>query len=113
MKTLAISNKNQVILPKMGIMTNVVELSRHDFIYVKNLLKANDTLYIDKDQNRFWNENALAVFYKGFKLGYLNDSIGKVVIRLINKFENLHITVKNLPKSANAFSGMDILIQVV
>ncbi len=112
MKTLAISTKNQLILPKMGIMTNLVELSRHDFIYIKDLLKGDDILYIEKDQNRFWNKEALAVFYKGFKLGYLNASIGKVVERLINKFGDIHVSVKNLPKSSTPFSGMDILIQV-
>ncbi len=113
MKTLAISNKNQLILPKMGIMTNLVELSRHDFIYVKDLLKRDDILYIEKDQNRFWNKDALAVFYNGFKVGYLNASIGKIVNRMINKFGDVRVSVKNLPKSTNPLSGMDILIQVI
>tara|TARA_B100001287_G_scaffold70393_1_gene58034 strand:+ start:42620 stop:42961 length:342 start_codon:yes stop_codon:yes gene_type:complete len=113
MKTLALTTKNQLILPKMGIMTNIVELSRHDFIYVKDLLKCEDVIYIKKDQNRFWNKDALAVFYKEFKLGYLNDSIAKVVNRLINKFGEINVTIKNLPKSSNPFSGIDILIKLI
>ena len=36
MKTLAISEKIEVILPKMGIMTHLVELTRHDYIYIKD-----------------------------------------------------------------------------
>ena len=46
MKTLAISKNIEVILPKMGIMTHLVELTRHDYIYVKDSLKINDLLKI-------------------------------------------------------------------
>ena len=68
MKTLAISNNIEVILPKMGIMTHLVELTRHDYIYIKDQLKINDILFIEEDKSRFWDENSLAVFYKDFKL---------------------------------------------
>ena len=71
MKTLAISKNISFILPKMGIMTHLVELSRHDYIYVKDNLMNNDILQIESDKSRFWEENSLAVYYKEFKLGYL------------------------------------------
>ena len=34
MKTLAISNEGKIVLPKMGIMTHLVELTRYDYIYI-------------------------------------------------------------------------------
>ena len=33
MKTLALSTTENLVLPKMGIMTQITELSRHDYIY--------------------------------------------------------------------------------
>ena len=59
MKTLAISKNIEVILPKMGIMTHLVELTRHDYIYVKDQIKINDVLSIEVDKSRFWEENSL------------------------------------------------------
>ena len=44
MKTIAITKNLEVILPKMGIMTHLVELTRHDYIYIKDRLKVNDIL---------------------------------------------------------------------
>ena len=32
MKTLALSTTENLVLPKMGIMTQITELSRHDYI---------------------------------------------------------------------------------
>ena len=47
MKTLSISKNIEVILPKMGIMTHLLELTRHDYIYVKDQIKINDVLSIE------------------------------------------------------------------
>ena len=112
MKTLAISNNIEVILPKMGIMTHLVELTRHDYIYIKDQLKINDILFIKEDKSRFWDENSLAVFYKDFKLGYLNSSINKVVHKMINKYGFVKVILKNKPLGRNPFEGIDVLIQI-
>ena len=112
MKTFAISKNISFILPKMGIMTHLVELSRHDYIYVKDNLKNNDILQIEFDKSRFWEENSLAVYYKDFKLGYLNCSISKVVQKMINKYGDVKVILKNKPKVYNPFEGIDVLIQI-
>ena len=112
MKTLAISKNIAFILPKMGIMTHLVELTRHDYIYIKENLKTNDILHIESDKSRFWEENSLAVYYKEFKLGYLNSSINKVVQKMINKYGEVKVILKNKPKGHNPFEGVDILIQI-
>ena len=45
MKSLALTKNTEILLPKMGIMTNLVELSRHDYIYIKDALKINEKLF--------------------------------------------------------------------
>ena len=112
MKTLAISKNISFILPKMGIMTHLVELSRHDYIYIKDNLKNNDILQIESDNSKFWEKNSLAIYYKDFKLGYLNSSISKVVQKMINKYGNVRVILKNKPKGHNPFEGIDVLIQI-
>jgi hypothetical protein len=112
MRTLALSNNQEMILPKMGIMTHLVELTRYDYIYIKNNLKTDDILTLEIDKSRFWEKDALAVFYKGFKLGYLNSSISKIVNKLIVRFGGVNVAVKNTPLNSNPFSGLDIIIQI-
>ena len=80
--------------------------------YIKENLKTNDILHIESDKSRFWEENSLAVYYKEFKLGYLNSSINKVVQKMINKHGEVKVILKNKPKGHNPFEGIDILIQI-
>ncbi|MDG1238718.1 MAG: hypothetical protein P8Q16_01160 [Flavobacteriales bacterium] len=112
MKALAISDSIEVLLPKMGIMTHLVELTRHDYIYVKDQININEVLSIKADKSRFWEENSLAVFYKEFKLGYLNNTINKVVQKMIIKYGYVKVILKNKPKGSNPFEGIDVLIQI-
>ncbi len=112
METVALSTSSRLLLPKMGILTNILHLSRYDYIYVKNILKENDFLTVQLETNRVWTNGNLAVFYNGYKLGYLNSGIGKVVLRLIEKFGDVKVIVKKIPKKSNPFSGIDILIQI-
>ena len=75
-------------------------------------MKINDILFIEEDKSRFWDENSLAVFYKDFKLGYLNSSINKVVHKMINKYGFVKVILKNKPLGRNPFEGIDVLIQI-
>ena len=79
---------------------------------MKDSLKINDSLTIDSDKSRFWEENSLAIYHKGFKLGYLNSSISKVVQKMINKFGYVKVILKNKPEGNNPFDGLDILIEI-
>ncbi|MBF37065.1 MAG: hypothetical protein CL836_06505 [Crocinitomicaceae bacterium] len=112
MKTLALSSTENIVLPKMGIMTQLIELSRHDYIYVKNHLNENTPLIIELDKSRYWDENALAVFYKGFKLGYLNQTISKVVKKLMTKYGGVSAILKHKTTAKMPFDGIDILIKI-
>ena len=112
MKTLAISNENKIGLPKMGIMTHLVELTKHDYIYIKESINQEDVLRIEMDKKRCWDQNAIAVFYKGYKLGYLNNSMSLMINKLINRCYDFNVIIKNKPSNLNPFDGMDILIQI-
>ena len=112
MKTLAISNEGKIGLPKMGIMTHLVELTRYDYIYIKDLLKEDDILDIKIDKNRSWDKNAISILYKGYKLGYLNNSMSVIVKKLINRCHELKVIIKNKPSYSNPFDSMDVLIKI-
>jgi len=112
MNTIALTDKSKMALPKMGIMTHIVELSRHDYIYVKGHIKINDQLIIKEDCSRFWDPCALVLYYKGFKLGYLNNSINKVVHKILNRFGEVQIEVKNISSKNQPFDGVDVLIKI-
>ena len=112
MKTLALSTTENLVLPKMGIMTQIIELSRHDYIYVKHLLNENTSLLISEDKSRFWDANALAVFYKHFKIGYLNPSIAKMVKRIMVKYGGVSAELKHKSSNNLPFESLDIVLKI-
>ena len=111
MNTLSINAYPKQELPKLGVLTQLVELSRHDYIYIKEKLKPGTELEIAKDKSRIWDSQALAVYYKGFKLGYLNQSINRTVNRMIFNFGDIKIKVKSVHKT-DLFKGLDVLIEL-
>ncbi|MDG2343894.1 MAG: hypothetical protein P8L23_04890 [Flavobacteriales bacterium] len=111
MNTLSITTYPKQELPKLGVLTQLVELSRHDYIYIKEKLKPGIELEIAKDNSRIWDSQALAVFYKGFKLGYLSQSINRTVNRMIFNFGDVKIKVKSVHKT-DLFKGLDVLIEL-
>ena len=111
MNTLSINTYPKQELPKLGVLTQLVELSRHDYIYIKEKLKPGTELEIDKDKSRIWDSQALAVYYNGFKLGYLNQSINRTVNRMIFNFGDIKIKVKSVHKT-DLFKGLDVLIEL-
>ena len=112
MKTLALSTTENLVLPKMGIMTQITELSRHDYIYVKHLLSENISLLISEDKSRYWDANALAVFYKHFKIGYLNPSIAKMVKRIMVKYGGITAELKHKSSNSLPFEYVDIILKI-
>jgi hypothetical protein len=111
MNTLSITSYPKQDLPKLGVLTQLVELSRHDYIYIKEKIKPGTELEINKDNSRIWDAQALAVYYKGFKLGYLSQSINRTVNKMIYNFGDIKIKVKSLHKT-DLFKGLDVLIEL-
>ena len=114
MNTLSITRTSPIIkkeLPKLGVLTQLCELSSHDYIYIKDKIINGAVLQMEKDKTRFWDSEAIAVFYKGFKLGYLNQSINKTVNRMIFNYGDVKIKVKSVHKT-DMFKGLDVLIEI-
>ncbi len=101
-------------LPQLGILTHVEELTRYDLIYVAHKMQSGVELSLKKDENRSWDENALAIHYKGFKLGYVSKKTSEIVRKCLDKGKEIRATVKSLSK--NKFlptQEMDIQIYVM
>ncbi|CAG5087583.1 HIRAN domain-containing protein [Parvicella tangerina] len=101
-------------LPKLGILTHVEELTRYDLIYVAHKMQNGVELSLKRDESRSWDENALAIHYKGFKIGYVSKRTSEMVRKLLDKGKEIKATVKSLSK--NKFlptQEMDIQIYVM
>lgn len=103
----------QAALPQLGILTHVNELANYDMIYIYHQLKNGAELSIEKDDKRTWDENALAVFYKGFKLGYVSKRTSGMIQKFIKQGNHIYATIKTLNKEKHApLRDMDIQIHV-
>lgn len=101
-------------LPRLGILTHVEELTRYDFIYIAHKMSNGVEIALKKDEQRSWDENALVIYYKGFKLGYVSKKTSEMVRKFLDKGKEIKATVKSLSK--NRFlptQEMDIQIYVM
>ncbi len=106
-------NTQQASLPQLGILTHVDELANYDMIYIYHQLKHGTELTIQKDEQRTWDDNSLAVFYKGFKLGYVSKRTSGMIQKFLNQGNHISATIKTLSKEKYApLKDMDIEIHV-
>ena len=70
---------NHSALPQLGILTHVEELANYDMIYIYHQLQKGTELRIEKDDKRYWDENALAIYFKGFKIGYVSKQTSGMI----------------------------------
>ncbi|MCB9194816.1 MAG: hypothetical protein H6598_01145 [Flavobacteriales bacterium] len=101
-------------LPSLGILTHVDELSRFDMIYVAHKLSLGTELTIKKDEQRSWDDNSLALYYKGFKLGYVSKKTSEIIRRCMDKGKEIKAFVKSLSRQKFLpMAEMDIQIYVM
>ncbi len=101
------------VLPQMGILTHVDELANYDMIYIYHQLKNGAELRIERDEKRTWDENSLAVFYKGYKLGYVSQRTSAMIQKLINQGKFIYATIRSLNKDKyTPLREMDIQVHV-
>lgn len=106
-------NTQQAALPQLGILTHVDELANYDMIYIYHQLKNGISLSIEKDEKRTWDDNSLAVFYKGFKLGYVSKRTSGMIQKFIKQGKHISATIRTLNKEKYApLRDMDIQIHV-
>lgn len=113
MEQLSILSKAPLSLPKLGILTQVLELTRYDYIYIKSKLYSGLELSIIEDNRRTWDKAALAVYYKGYKLGYLSQNINQTIKNNLARGNLLKIVVRELNKNKiQQLRGIDVLITI-
>ena len=96
-------------LPNLGIITRISELSKHDMIYIYHHLKIGSELFLERDKARLWDKNAVAVFYKGFKIGYVSDHTSGLICKQLDKGLTILAKVKTLYKQKYMpLDGLDI-----
>ncbi len=96
-------------LPNLGIITHISELSKHDMIYIYHHLKIGSELFLESDKARLWDKNAVAVFYKGFKIGYVSDNTSGLICKQLDKGLTILAKVKTLYKQKYMpLDGLDI-----
>lgn len=100
-------------LPSLGILTRISELSKHDMIYIYHHLKIGSELFLERDKTRLWDRNAVAVFYKGFKIGYVSDNTSGLICKQLDKGLSVFAKVKTLYKQKYMpLDGLDIEVFV-
>ena len=100
-------------LPKIGIITSIVELSKHDFIYVFRGIKSGDSVSLVLDSSRSWDKSSIAVYYREKKLGYLSKGINAIIQRAFQKSNRVEAVIqKNESVCINTFESIDLLINI-
>jgi hypothetical protein len=113
MRNIKFDNQTISNLPKLGIITSIVELSSHDFIYIKNKLKSGDEITFIEDGFRSWDPKAIAVYFKGYKLGYLSFAIKNLVKKAcLNNGYSKGVIQINSKNNAGVFNNIDLLIEI-
>ncbi len=109
MRYLKLEPYQSKILPHLGILTHVNELSKHDMIYIYHHLSIGAELSLEHDRTRLWDKNAVAVFFKGFKIGYISNNTSELVCKQIIKGMKVIAKVKSLYKQKYMpLEGLDI-----
>ena len=113
MRNIKFENHTINKLPKLGIITSIDELSSHEFIYIKNKLKSGDEITFIEDASKSWDKKAIAVYFKGYKLGYLTDGIKSMVKRaLLNNSYSRGTIQFNSKNKSSCFNTIDLLIEI-
>jgi hypothetical protein len=95
--------------PNFGILTTVTDLARHHFIYVWHQIKKGDELSLIHDHRNPVNPWAIEVYYKGFMIGYLQETCGRIAARLIQQGAPVKAIVKcDQINAYRPFEGIEI-----
>ena len=113
MRNIKFNNQEKNRLPKLGIITSIDELSSHDFIYIKNKIKSGDEITFVEDASRLWDKKEIAVYFKGYKLGYLSNGIRAMMKRaFLNKSYSRGIIQFNSKTKVSCFNAVDLFIEI-
>ena len=101
-------------LPNLGLLTSVVELTYFDMIYVFHRLKHGSRIELRREYNHIFDENAVEVYFEGFKLGYISLKVNSIVSKQMDRGNIIIARVKSMKKyHNNPLRNLDIEVMVM
>jgi|TARA_B110000495_G_scaffold203035_1_gene225150 hypothetical protein len=114
MRQLNIISPTTEALPNLGLLTNVVELTYYDMIYIYHRLKHKSRIELRREHNHIFDKNAVEVYFEGFKLGYISLKVNSIVAKQMDRGNTVLARVKSVKKYKNtSLSGLDIEVMVM
>ena len=75
--------------------------------------KSGDEITFVEDASRLWDKKAIAVYFKGYKLGYLSNGIRAMMKRaFLNKSYSRGIIQFNSKTKVSCFNAVDLFIEI-
>tara|TARA_B110000285_G_scaffold220890_1_gene273164 strand:+ start:518 stop:862 length:345 start_codon:yes stop_codon:yes gene_type:complete len=102
------------VLPNLGLLTNVVELTYYDMVYIYHRLKHKSRIELKREYNHIFDKNAVEVYFEGFKLGYISLKVNSIVAKQMDIGNTVLARVKGVKRyKNNQLSGLDIEVMVM
>ncbi|MFN3916483.1 MAG: HIRAN domain-containing protein [Flavobacteriales bacterium] len=100
-------NENRVL--PLKLVTLVEALASYDMIYIYHHLYKGAKLQLKRDEDYPLNNQAVAVYFKGFKLGYLPEAAAKAVVKQMLSSNTAKAIVSGMCKNKYMpLSGLDV-----
>jgi len=101
-------------LPTLGILTNVVELPHYEMIYIYHHLQSGQPVELRREENHIFDRSAIAVYFKGFKLGYISNRINGLISQKIDAGKAVTASIRNITKQKYMpLSGLELELKVM
>ena len=101
-------------LPNLGILTNVVELSHYEMIYIYHHIHESCEVQLRREHNHVFDKNAVEVYFKGFKIGYISQKVNAIVAKKLDNGKRVIAKVKSIQKQKyTPLSGLDIELMMM
>jgi hypothetical protein len=114
MRQLNIISPTTEALPNLGLLTNVVELTYYDMIYIYHRLKHKSRIELRREHNHIFDKNAVEVYFEGFKLGYISLKVNSIVAKQMDRGNTVLARVKSVKKyKKTSLSVLDIEVMVM
>jgi len=114
MRQLNITPPFLAALPNLGLLTNVVELTYYDMIYIYHRLKQKSRIELRREHNHIFDKNAVEVYFEGFKLGYISLKVNSIVAKQMDKGNTVLARVKSVKEHKKTPLGvLDIEVMIM
>lgn len=112
MRELVIHSPQKSFLPQLGILTNVVELTHYELLYIHHKLKDKDHLELRRELNPIFDKYAIEVFFNNRKLGYVSNKVNTIIARHMDQGKQVYARIKNI-KTNRMMPLTDLEIEII